>query len=198
MRSRAFISCGSVLAFSGDAAPLLRSRRTRVLPPRAVSAAEDFAGPPDRLDHFGRGRRSHCRCLPIVGGASEKRWQDFVRRLNSSPGIAVTQAEKNWIRRSRVAGLRDPAVADPAALPGAAGMDPTKLRFEWKDYLALDDGSVLRRFEQRFGKPAGTNLRLTNGALTISGSVPYEWFTRVERDGLQSPGVSSIAENNHS
>jgi outer membrane protein OmpA-like peptidoglycan-associated protein len=130
----------------------------------------------------------------IVGARSEKRWQDFVRRLNSSPGIAVTQAEKNWIRPSRVAGLRDPAVADPAALARAAGVNPDDLRFEWKDYLALDDGSVLRRFEQRFGKPAGTNLNLTMGALTISGAVPYEWFTRVEHDGLQSPGISSIRE----
>ena len=131
----------------------------------------------------------------IVGTLSKKRWDDFVRRLNSSPGIAVTQSEKNWIRRSRVAGLRDPAVADPAALARAAGVNPDDIRFEWKDYLALDDVSVQRRFERRFGKPAGTNLSLTNGALTISGSVPYEWFTRVERDGLQSPGVSSITEH---
>ena len=90
--------------------------------------------------------------------------------------------------------MRDPAVADPAALARAAGVNPNDIRFEWKDYLALDDVSVRRRFERRFGKPAGTNLNLTNGALTISGSVPYEWFTRVERDGLQSPGVSSITE----
>ena len=131
----------------------------------------------------------------IVGVLSKKRWDDFVRRLNSSPGIAVTQSEKNWIRRSRVAGLRDPAVADPAALARAAGVDPDDIRFEWKDYLALDDESVRRRFERRFGKPVGTNLNLTNGALTISGSVPYEWFTRVEGDGLQSPGVSSITEH---
>ena len=33
----------------------------------------------------------------IVGWQSERRWQDFVRRLNAAPGIAVTQAEKGWI-----------------------------------------------------------------------------------------------------
>ncbi|MEO7168157.1 MAG: OmpA family protein [Chthoniobacterales bacterium] len=130
----------------------------------------------------------------IVNARSEKHWRDFVRRLNSSPGIAVTAAERNWFTRSRVAGLRDPAVADPSALARAAGIDPSRLRFEWKDYLALDDVSVLRRFEKRFGKPAGTNLSLTNGTLAISGAVPYEWFTRVEADGLQSPGVTSIRE----
>ncbi len=131
----------------------------------------------------------------IVGAQREKRWLDFVRRLDAAPGIAVTQADKNWIRRSRIAGLRDPAVADPAALARAAGVDPTKLRFEWKDYLALDDVSVLRRFEKRFGKPSGTNLSLTNGALKISGAVPFEWYSRVERDGLQSAGVTSITED---
>ncbi|MBA3607029.1 MAG: OmpA family protein [Chthoniobacterales bacterium] len=115
--------------------------------------------------------------------------------MDAAPGIAVTQAEKNWIRRSRIAGLRDPAVADPTALALAAGVDPTKLRFEWKDYLALDDASVLRRFEKRFGKPAGTNLSLTNGVLTISGAVPFEWYSRVERDALQSPGVISMTED---
>ncbi len=131
----------------------------------------------------------------IVGARSQKRWQDFVRRMDAAPGIAVTQAEKNWIRRSRIAGLRDPAVADPAALARAAGVDPTQLRFEWKDYLALDDASVLRRFEKRFGRPPGTNLSLTNGVLTIGGAVPFEWYSRVERDGRQSPGVSAITEN---
>jgi outer membrane protein OmpA-like peptidoglycan-associated protein len=129
----------------------------------------------------------------IVAARSEMRWHDFVRRLNSSPGIAVTKAEKNWFGPSRVIGLRDPAVADPAALARAAGLNPADIRFEWKEYLALDEMSVLRRFEQRFGKPAGANLRLTNGVLTIRGVAPYEWFSQVQRDGSQLPGINSIA-----
>jgi outer membrane protein OmpA-like peptidoglycan-associated protein len=130
----------------------------------------------------------------IVALQRERHWRDFVRRLNSAPGIAVTQAENHWFTRSRVAGLRDPAVADPAALARAAGVNPNRLQFEWKDYLALDDPSVLHRFVQRFGKPNETKLALKNGALMISGPVPYEWFTRVERDGLQSAGITSITE----
>ncbi len=130
----------------------------------------------------------------IVGARSERHWQDFVRRLNSSPGIAVTQAQKNWIRPSRIAGLRDPVVADPVSMARAAGINLKRVRFEWKDYLALDDESVLRRFIKRFGKPAGTNLSLTNGVLAISGQVPFEWFTKVESEGLQSPGVTSVSE----
>ncbi|MGI8957591.1 MAG: OmpA family protein [Chthoniobacterales bacterium] len=187
---------GSALAkFTGDAEPFASLRPELEACLRAQYQPKKTSGTNKRaLVALAAGAGLLVAAL-IVGARSEKHWQDFVRRLNSSPGIAVTQADKNWIRPSRVAGLRDPAVADPAALARAAGVDPTKIRFEWKDYLALDDESVLRRFEKRFGKPAGTNLGLTNGALAISGAVPFEWFSRVEHDGLQSPGVSSITEH---
>ena len=132
----------------------------------------------------------------IVGVGSEMRWRDFVGRLDSAPGIAVTQADYHWFTRSHVAGLRDPAIADPAALARAAGVNPERLRFEWKDYLALDDPSVLRRFERRFGKPAGADLTLANGILTVSGQVPYEWLSRIREEGKQSPGITSINEKN--
>jgi OOP family OmpA-OmpF porin len=131
----------------------------------------------------------------IVGVISQRRWDGFVRRLNANPGIAVTRAQHHWLRPSFVAGLRDPAVADPAALARAAGLNPSKLRFEWKDYLALDDPSVQKRFEHRFGVPVGTNLALKSGRLTISGRVPYEWLTRVREEGLQVPGLTSIDED---
>lgn len=84
-------------------------------------------------------RRSHRR------GTKRKALAGFRQAIEFLPRNRGQQADKNWIRPSRVAGLRDPAVADPAALARAAGVDPTKLRFEWKDYLALDDESVLRR-----------------------------------------------------
>lgn len=132
----------------------------------------------------------------IVGFEKQRQWNDFVRRLNAAPGIAVTQAEKHWLTRSRVAGLRDPAVADPAALARAAGVDPATLRFEWKDYLALDDRSVLQRFRQRFGKPPATTLALSSGILTVGGETPYEWLQHVRAEGMQVPGLTSIQEQN--
>ena len=132
----------------------------------------------------------------IVGAASERRWDGFIRKLNAAPGIAVTQAKHHWLRRSFVSGLRDPAIADPFALAREAGLNPERLRFEWKNYLALDDPSVLRRFVRRFGKPPETTLTLADGMLTLLGKVPYEWLEHVRSEGRQVPGITSIHEQN--
>ena len=192
---RVHILRGSALAkFNGDAAQFesLRSELEPCL--RAQYQPQKTAGRTNRAWFALAAGAGLVVAALIAATLSEMRWRDFVRRLNSAPGIAVTQAEKGWISKSRVAFLRDPEVADPAALARAAGINPSRIYFEWKDYLALDDASVRRRFERRFGKPAGTKLELTNGALQISGTVPYEWLARVQQDGVQSPGVTSITD----
>ena len=130
----------------------------------------------------------------VTGFQIERRWHDFVRRLDASPGIAITQAEMGWISRSRVAGLRDPGAVDPAALARAAGVNPNRVQFEWKEFLAFDDVSILRRFEKRFGQPPHAKLSLANGTLVISGAVPDGWIRRVRQEGTQSPGVTAINE----
>jgi OOP family OmpA-OmpF porin len=130
----------------------------------------------------------------VVMLRNEGRWRDFLGRLRAEPGIAVTTAHKSWLSASRVAGLRDPLAADPAPLAQQAGVDPARIHFEWKDYLALDSISVRRRFEQRFGVPAGVQVAVADGVLNIAGPVPYEWIERVRRESPQLPGVNSLAE----
>ena len=149
---------------------------------------------------------SHAKAwLALVGAAaavaaacvvmlrSEGRWQDFLGRLRAEPGIAMTSAHKGWFSASRVAGLRDPLAADPTPLARQAGVDPARIQFEWKDYLALDATSVRRRFEQRFGVPAGARIAIADGVLEVAGTVPYEWIERVRHESTQVPGVVSLA-----
>jgi outer membrane protein OmpA-like peptidoglycan-associated protein len=130
----------------------------------------------------------------VVMLRSEGRWRDFLSRLRAEPGIAVTTAHKGWFSASRVAGLRDPLAADPAPLARQAGVDPAKIQFEWKDYLALDATSVRRRFEQRFGVPADARVAVVDGVLEIAGPVPYEWIERVRRESAQVAGINTLAE----
>ena len=124
---------------------------------------------------------------------AEHRWQDFNRRLNAEPGVAVTSSRLHWWRHSQVTGLRDPLAADPAPLARAAGLDPGKINYAWKNYLALDPVSIRRRFEQRFPPAAATRLDFrAGGTLTVSGTAPYEWAELVRREGTEIPGVTRL------
>jgi outer membrane protein OmpA-like peptidoglycan-associated protein len=130
----------------------------------------------------------------VLAVRSEARWKNFLARLSEQPGIVVTEAHKGWISPSRVSGLRDAAARDPADLARRAGLDPAQIRFDWKDYLALDDASVQRRFEQRFGVPQGTEISVKSGLLTVSGPVPYEWLEGVRRDATSLPGILKVSD----
>jgi OOP family OmpA-OmpF porin len=132
----------------------------------------------------------------IVAASKRSKWKDFLGQLNAQPGLVVTDARQKWFSQSQVSGLRDASSADPAALARAAGLDPARISFRWKDYLALDSASVRRRFEQRFSVPEQTRVAINNGVLEVAGSVPYEWLERVQREATLIPGVTSVVERN--
>ena len=133
-----------------------------------------------------------------LAAQSKSKWKNFLGRLNAQPGLIVTDARQGWFSSSQVSGLRDASSADPAALAHEAKLDPTRIRFHWKEYLALDPASVRRRFEQRFGVPNETRIAMKDGVLEIAGSVPYEWLDRVRREATLIPGVTSMAERDAS
>jgi len=132
----------------------------------------------------------------VLAARSESKWKDFLGRLNAQPGLVVTEARKGWFSPSRVTGLRDASSIDPAALAREAKVDPARIRFSWKNYLALDPASVRRRFAQRFGVPKETGVTIKDGVLTLAGPVPFEWLERVRHEATLLPGVTSIADGN--
>jgi len=79
----------------------------------------------------------------IYAGVVERRWTGYVHRLQSEPGIVVTQAEKRG-SKFYIAGLRDPFASDPARLlPGylrSADVEP-----HWEQYHSLEPQFVARR-----------------------------------------------------
>lgn len=132
--------------------------------------------------------------LLALAAQSNAKWKTFLGRLNAQPGLIVTEARQGWFSPSQVSGLRDASSADPAALAREAKLDPARIRFHWKEYLALDPASVRRRLEQRFGIPNEARIAIKDGVLDLAGSVPYEWLERVRREATLIPGVTSIAE----
>lgn len=130
----------------------------------------------------------------FIAVQSQWRWRNLLRRLQAEPGIALTTIDRNWFAPSRIAGLRDPLATDGAALVQAAQLKPSRIRFDWKEYFALDSVSVQRRFAQRFGQPKETQIAIEGSTAIISGKTPYEWLERVRREGTQLPGVTSVVE----
>lgn len=130
----------------------------------------------------------------VMAVSRERRWEDFLGRLNAEPGLAVTTAHQGWFFPSQVSGLRDAMAADPKPLARAARLDPEKIRFAWKPYHALDDVIVRRRFEERFRVPPGAQLSLQGGEARLTGTAPYDWLQEVRRDALYVPGVTHFTE----
>src|ERR1700730_444684 len=126
---------------------------------------------------------------------SQSKWENFLLRLNSQPGLIVTEARQGWFASSHVRGLRDASAADPAALAREAKLDPAQIDFQWKDYLAIDPAIVTERFKHRFGMPPQARAMISDGVLMLSGSVPYEWLERVRREATLLPGVVSVNDS---
>ncbi len=126
---------------------------------------------------------------------SHFRWRNFLHRLNSEAGIAVTSAAHHWLGKSRIAGMRDPLARDAATLAQDSHLNPKRIHFSWKNYFAVDPAIIRRRFAQRFGMPKDLQLSIANGVVLISGQAPYEWIERVRREGTQIPGIVSITEH---
>lgn len=124
----------------------------------------------------------------------EAQWDEFVSRLRAQPGITVTEAERGWISKSRVAGLRDPLAADPAAIAREAKVNPDGIRFDWKEYHALDSALVLQRFQTAYSPPPTVDARIENGVLTLVGSAPYEWIQPVREGAPRIPGIRAVSD----
>ena len=72
------------------------------------------------------------------------RWNRYLARLQSEPGIVVTGSDKDW-RHYSVSGLRDPLASDPVKLATEFGIAPDELHVQFEPYQSLDDSFVRER-----------------------------------------------------
>ncbi|MEP6821047.1 MAG: OmpA family protein, partial [Chthoniobacterales bacterium] len=130
----------------------------------------------------------------IIGFRRQEKWDDFVARLRSQPGITITEAKHGWISPSHIAGLRDPLAPDPVAIAQKAKVNPDGIRFDWKEYQALDSSLVLQRFETAYPMPSTVKAEVDHGILKLAGSAPYEWIVPVREGARKVSGIQSIAD----
>jgi OOP family OmpA-OmpF porin len=122
---------------------------------------------------------------------SEQQWQRAVERLESEPGIVLTQAERARGRWSFV-GLRDPLAPEPAALLASVGADTSKVSGSWEPYLSLRPELVLARARRSLAPPSTVSLDLVHDTLRLRGSAPLQWLATTARHGSLPAGVAAL------
>jgi OOP family OmpA-OmpF porin len=124
-----------------------------------------------------------------------RRWNGYLARLNSEPGLVVVSAEKRG-GTYHITGLRDPMAADPAALLEPSKIDPKDVAARWEPYQASDPELVLARMTRLLEPPATVSLSVENGALVARGSAGHEWIKAARKVTQMMPSVSRFSDEN--
>ncbi|MGE0887147.1 MAG: OmpA family protein [Blastocatellales bacterium] len=125
-----------------------------------------------------------------------RRWNAYLDRLKSEPGIVVAETGKQNGKRF-VSGLRDPMAADPVTiLRRETPIDPASVVFKWEPYQALEPRFIQERASNILDLPATVDLKFDNGVLKANGTAPHDWIAEARRLSRVLPGVTSFDEEN--
>ncbi|MBZ9709666.1 OmpA family protein [Mesorhizobium sp. ESP7-2] len=128
--------------------------------------------------------------LSLAGGwfflswQSGQRWQAYVSRLETQPGIIVAEQE---IRGGQfyVAGLRDPLAADPQSLLSGTQVDPARVHSQWQSYQSLEPEFVLKRLTASLAPPDSVRLSIIGDRIVAEGEAPDTWIDRARAAARQ-------------
>jgi OOP family OmpA-OmpF porin len=125
---------------------------------------------------------------------SARRWDAYVERLKSEPGVVVTDAgERDG--KYFVAGLRDPLARDPQQFLPEAKVDPAEVISRWEPFQAMSPEFVEARARKLLEPPATVNLKVDNGALEAEGFATLQWITETRRAARFIPGINQLKED---
>ena len=126
---------------------------------------------------------------------NQRRWDDYVARLRSEPGIVVTDAEKRgW--KYHVGGLRDPLAADPQVIMRDSGIDPRGVVDHWEPFTALSPEMILARTKKQLAPPATVNLKISENTLVVDGFASHQWVVQAREAVRWLPGLGQLREDN--
>lgn len=121
----------------------------------------------------------------------KQRWDRYITKLKSEPGIVVTESGKeNGIRYIR--GMRDPLAVNPAALLYMYNFDSSKVRGDWKYYYALDSAFVHQRLLTKINPPDSVQISFIKGTVFVQGNVDKTWLNHALIKANSCWGVENI------
>ncbi|TKD34874.1 MAG: OmpA family protein [Mesorhizobium sp.] len=120
----------------------------------------------------------------LLSWQSGQRWQAYVSRLNTQPGIIVAE-QKVRDGQFYIAGLRDPLAADPQALLSGTQVDPARVHSQWQFYQSLEPEFVLKRLTASLAPPDSVRLSIVNDRIVAEGEAPDTWIDRARAAARQ-------------
>lgn len=116
------------------------------------------------------------------------RWNDYVRRLRSEPGIVVVSSGRDG-GRYFVEGLRDPLAADPSTVQAASAMAGRTIDSRWTPYEAIQPAFVIARARDLLKPAPEVTLTFQDGVLMASGNASGRWIAESER---LAPAIAGV------
>ncbi|RJT29828.1 OmpA family protein [Mesorhizobium waimense] len=115
---------------------------------------------------------------------SGQRWQAYVSRLGTQPGIIVAE-QKVRDGQFYIVGLRDPLAADPQALLSGTQVDPARVHSQWQFYQSLEPEFVLKRLTASLAPPDSVRLSIVNDRIVAEGEATATWINRARAAARQ-------------
>jgi OOP family OmpA-OmpF porin len=130
--------------------------------------------------------------LLALAGIGQLRWRRGVAALRAQPGIVVLEADAGLLRGGRLAGLRDPLAADPAATLAFAGVDTARVRATWTPFLSAEGPIVAARARRVLAASPSVTFTLAGDTLVAAGSADPAWFAGAAQSAASVPGVAHL------
>ncbi|MGX9119813.1 OmpA family protein [Mesorhizobium sp. BHbsci] len=120
----------------------------------------------------------------LLSWQSGQRWQAYVSRLSTQPGIIVAE-QKVRDGQFYISGLRDPLAADPLSLLSGTQVDPARVHSQWQFYQSLEPEFVLKRLTASLAPPDSVRLSIVNDRIVAEGEAPDTWIDRARAAARQ-------------
>ncbi|ODH01554.1 flagellar motor protein MotB [Nostoc sp. KVJ20] len=124
------------------------------------------------------------------------RWQAYLQKLNSQPGIVVINSQKGF-GKYFISGMRDPLAVDPNTLIQQTNINPKMVSSQWQPYLSLEPQFTTKRVEQLLSPPQTVSLQVdNNGVLIATGHAPRKWILEARKLWYFIPGITKLQDKN--
>jgi len=124
------------------------------------------------------------------------RWRAYLQKLNSQPGIVVTNSQQSF-GKYFIKGMRDPLAVDPNTLIQQTNLNPKTVISQWQPYLSLEPQFTTKRVKQLLHPPPTVSLQVDkNGILNATGYASRQWILQARKLWNFIPGITQFQDKN--